>query len=258
MAITIIKQPANITAIVGTTAKFAVLVEGDVNGYNWQIKKPTDSGWAGTTMTGNKTPCLEIPAAVSRNGYMYRCLIWDTAGNQLITDEVTLTVIDVGFVNRSTMQGIADFIREKEESTETILPANMEPRLRALFEGLGSLNVMSGSATPSANTATLSLGATLPESDNYLFICTAQIFNAPSKYSMIDGTYTHYLRRVVIANEGGTVAGSIVKTSSATDAGGYAEVSGDSIGTLSGATVFVAADCHFYSAKKYEWWYAYA
>ena len=135
--VTIIKQPVNITAIVGTTAKFAVLAEGDISGYRWNIFKPGISeDWAVTSMTGNKTPVLEIPADVSRNGYMYRCVITDSSGNQYITDEVTLTVIDGGFINRSTLTAIADAIRAKTNGSGTILPSEMAALIAGITTGL--------------------------------------------------------------------------------------------------------------------------
>lgn len=166
-----------------------------------------------------------------------------------------------GLIKDSTLTAIADLIREKEETTEGILPADMEPRLRALLEA-GSFNVMSGSATPSANTETLNLGATLPESDNYLFICIAEIFAANSTLSVSTNLYTHYIRRAVVINKDGTKSGETSRTlyqgSGTTE---YSSWTDTNFGILSGDSVSVAdEDNYIYRFRQsvvYRWWYAY-
>lgn len=175
MAVTIIKQPVNITAIVGTTAKFAVIAEGDGIKYNWQIRKPTDTNWAGTSMTGSKTPVLEIPAAESRNGYMYRCVVYDADNNSVTSDEVTLTVINVGFVNRSTMQGIADAIRAKTETTGKILPADMAGMIEGLRLAPDGISEIELVTCAGSGTYTLTVPCGLSDTPTCVAIYSAQL-----------------------------------------------------------------------------------
>lgn len=157
MAVTIIKQPVDITAIVGTTAKFAVIAEGDIAGYQWQLSKDNGATFATTTMVGNKTPVMEVPVAESRNGYMYRCVLFSSTAGQIETEAATLTVINVGFVNHSTLQGIADAIRAKTETTDKILPADMAGLVNMLILPPDSITEIETVECAGSNTYTLTV-----------------------------------------------------------------------------------------------------
>lgn len=113
----IAKQPQNITCTEGETAYFTVEVVGEGIGYQWQLDKGNGAGWATTTMTGNKTATLEIPAAMSRNGYKYRCLISSSVnGKSLISDAATLTVVST-IVITSQPQSVTTSANETTQFT---------------------------------------------------------------------------------------------------------------------------------------------
>lgn len=90
--IIITKQPADLMTSSGTTATFTVVAEGDGLTYQWEYLVLGSSGWKNNTMSGNTTDTLTFKAQNYQNGYMYRCLITDAAGNTVRTDEVTLTI----------------------------------------------------------------------------------------------------------------------------------------------------------------------
>ena len=89
-SINITKQPTDLTAVIGSTAKFNVEAEGEGLTYQWQLKK--GSSWANQSSGGAATPSFSVKAEESRNGKVYRCLITDANGEQIATNPVTLTV----------------------------------------------------------------------------------------------------------------------------------------------------------------------
>ena len=89
-SIHISSQPADYSGIVGTTARFTVVAEGEGLTYQWQLKK--GSSWANQSSGGATTPTFSVKAELSRNGKVYRCLITDANGEQIATTPVTLTV----------------------------------------------------------------------------------------------------------------------------------------------------------------------
>ena len=89
-SINISQQPTDLTAVVGSTAKFTVAAEGEGLTYQWQLKK--GSSWANQNSGGATTPTFSVKAEESRNGKVYRCLITAADGEQIATNPVTLTV----------------------------------------------------------------------------------------------------------------------------------------------------------------------
>ena len=87
----IVDQPVNASGIIGDTAAFAVEAEGEGLKYQWQVFK--SGAWKATSLPGNKTAILEVGVIESRDGMKFRCLITDSEGNSVTSDEVTLTVI---------------------------------------------------------------------------------------------------------------------------------------------------------------------
>ena len=57
-----ITQPKNVMANVGDTATFKVVATGEGLTYQWQWRKNASSTWAATTVNGNKTATLKVPA----------------------------------------------------------------------------------------------------------------------------------------------------------------------------------------------------
>lgn len=102
MAITIIKQPVNVTAAIGTTAVFAVEATGDGLTYQWQYFTSNTNSWENSSTSGSKTNTLKVAAETHRNGYKYRCVITDANGDTVTTDEVTLTVAPIVITKQPT------------------------------------------------------------------------------------------------------------------------------------------------------------
>ena len=151
--ITINSQPANYSGLEGSTAKFTVVATGTDLTYQWQLKK--GNSWADLSSGGAKTASMSIKVDSSKNGKTYRCLITNAAGEQLATNEVTITV---------KQPSNAITITKQPENTETYEGGTAGFMVEAVGEGLtyqwqlkkGSswANLTSGGAT----TNWLSLG----------------------------------------------------------------------------------------------------
>ena len=89
-SVVITSQPTDFSGTVGSIARFAVEAQGDGLTYQWQLKK--GSSWANQSSGGATTSTFTVRADLSRNGKVYRCLITDSNGDQIVTVEVTLTV----------------------------------------------------------------------------------------------------------------------------------------------------------------------
>ncbi|MBQ2061349.1 MAG: immunoglobulin domain-containing protein, partial [Oscillospiraceae bacterium] len=90
----IVSQPEDFVGAVGETAVFAVEATGHGLTYQWQYKANGGGTWRDSGMTGNKTASLSVKVTAARSGQMYRCVVTDDAGNQVISDEVWLAVGD--------------------------------------------------------------------------------------------------------------------------------------------------------------------
>ena len=86
--IDIINQPCNANVFVGQNAVFKVIAEGEGLTYQWQLKK--GSTWADLSSGGAKTDTLTIKVDLTKSGKVYRCIITDAYGGQVITSEATL------------------------------------------------------------------------------------------------------------------------------------------------------------------------
>lgn len=90
------------------------------------------------------------------------------------------------FINDSTLTAIADAIRAKTESTETMLPSEMA----ALIEGIETGGGITGKTESITSTQTLNLNVSLPTDQNFIFF--AQNGTNTDAYRlvifMLDGT----------------------------------------------------------------------
>ena len=89
-SITINTQPKDFSGPEGSTAKFSVAAEGEGLTYQWQLKK--GSKWADLTTGGATTATLSVKVDGAKNGKIYRCLITNVDGEELATNEVSITV----------------------------------------------------------------------------------------------------------------------------------------------------------------------
>ena len=89
---TIIVQPADYSGTLNSKATFSIEAEGDDLTYQWQYY--SKGTWKNSGAAGNKTPEITVDVTGSRDGMKFRCIVTDKYGNEEISDEVTLHVIE--------------------------------------------------------------------------------------------------------------------------------------------------------------------
>ena len=90
--VSITSQPAGKSVFAGSTAKFSVAANGSGLKYQWQYRTSSTGSWVNSPASGNTTATLSVSATASRNGYQYRCIVTDAAGNKVTSAAATLTV----------------------------------------------------------------------------------------------------------------------------------------------------------------------
>jgi len=160
----ITSQPQSVELNVGETAQFTVAASGDGLSYRWYICKPGGS-WAATGMSGYKTDTLSVGATLERNGYQYRCVVTDAAGDTVTSEAATLTVTEPAAAFEITSQPKSVTVTEGEIAKFTVAAndANVTYRWEILKAGS---TVWSGTTMPGNRTATLSVEAKLDRSGN--------------------------------------------------------------------------------------------
>ncbi len=93
-------QPKNSTAVNANTASFKVVATGSGLTYQWQYKNPATGVWknCSSATTGYNKATMTVAGVsgtTNRNGYQYRCVITDGAGNTVTSEAATLTVFAV-------------------------------------------------------------------------------------------------------------------------------------------------------------------
>ena len=91
--IVIVQQPQDISIIVGETATFEIIAKGKDLTYQWQYRNYTNKSWQtskdATTSTYSITP---IDSSIS--GERVRCILRDSDGNRLTSNEAILIITD--------------------------------------------------------------------------------------------------------------------------------------------------------------------
>lgn len=194
MAITITKQPVNQAVFTNGYAVFTVEATGDGLTYQWQHHTATGSTWMNTSSTGSTTDTMTIKAQAYRVGYRYRCMIADSSGAVVYSDIAVLQIVDAGsqkgVVSWESLRDIADAIRAKTETTETMLPSEMAAMIAAIKAG-GEF--YTGTFTGPTTTMEVSLGVSLPTFTNYCFMIvnTENGNRQGGLKSVIDGVTTN-------------------------------------------------------------------
>lgn len=88
--LTITQQPENVSGKVGDTASFTVGADGDGIVYQWQYCNKDSNVWANSKMTGYNTNSIDVKITKGRIGQKYRCILRDSKGNRLTTEEVQI------------------------------------------------------------------------------------------------------------------------------------------------------------------------
>lgn len=153
-----------------------------------------------------------------------------------------------GLIEHSTMTSIADAIRAKTETTNKILPVNMAELITAIETETGGSEVMSGSFTLTSAALVAALGATLPSSDDYVFVCAA------TKCPPYAGHDTTYIIYHVLAKVQGVTITFGMKTSNYSNTSDSPVYNTDSI-LLTDSQV--ESNNNLFDTKTYNWWYVY-
>lgn len=88
--IVITVQPADYEGAVGDMATFTVEVTGDNLSYRWQYSNDGGETWQNSWSDGYSTETLTVEMRAYRIGQLYRCVISNTAGEEVISDAATL------------------------------------------------------------------------------------------------------------------------------------------------------------------------
>ena len=87
----IIKQPQSVNAANGRQFTLKVEAEGTGLKYKWQAQKPGESSWADFSDT---TASLTRTMSSTYNGWKIRCIVTDGNGNNVISDVITVIMIN--------------------------------------------------------------------------------------------------------------------------------------------------------------------
>ena len=156
-------QPTSIATKVGNTATFTVSATGHDKTYQWQWRANSSSSWASTTVSGNKTATISVPATTARNGYQYRCKITDSAGNVIYSNAVTLNVLGI------KTQPVS--VATKSGNTATFKVAATGKGITYQWQWRANSSSSWANTTVSGNkTATISMPATTTR-DGYQYRC---------------------------------------------------------------------------------------
>ena len=88
-------NPNDQVVALGTKGQFSAEATGEGLQYRWYYMRPNGTTWLETTMEGCTKATVMIETTKARDGYKYRCMITDAAGNFVYTDEATMTVLSV-------------------------------------------------------------------------------------------------------------------------------------------------------------------
>jgi len=103
----IFENPSDITAKEGETVRFSVDAYGFVKDYQWQFSTDGGNTWRDCTTGDPNTAELTVSAAMKRNGYQYRCIVFNNV-DSFISAPAKLTVIPAVTVTSSPSSVTAD------------------------------------------------------------------------------------------------------------------------------------------------------
>ena len=86
-------QPVSVEAAKGTTAEFTVETSWENVTYQWEYCNANSNKWRTSSMEGNDTATIKVPAGSWRNGQKYRCVITGADGRSVTSEAAVLTVI---------------------------------------------------------------------------------------------------------------------------------------------------------------------
>lgn len=88
----IMEQPVPQYAMVGQQAKFSVFASGDDLTYQWYINRNDGNGWCHLPRA-TSAAYVTSPTELGNDGFLYRCVIQDAYGNEIISEAAVLHVV---------------------------------------------------------------------------------------------------------------------------------------------------------------------
>ena len=91
-AIGITKQPVDVVGAVNDIVTLSTKAVGDGLGYQWQRSENKGATWLNCTSAGAKTADWTFTMYAGYDGLQYRCVITDSSGNTVTTNEIKLWI----------------------------------------------------------------------------------------------------------------------------------------------------------------------
>ena len=92
-AVTITTQPADKTALPGTTATFTIAATGTGTlNYQWQSRKDSSAAWSNSGQNGAKTKTLSVATSAGLDGWQFRCIVTGEDGQNATSRVATLNI----------------------------------------------------------------------------------------------------------------------------------------------------------------------
>ena len=93
-SVAITSQPADFSGALGSTATFTVAASGSDLSYQWQWSRDNGKTWTNSSSVtpGYNTAKLSVPITAARDGYLYRCIVYSSTGDILVSNSAKLTV----------------------------------------------------------------------------------------------------------------------------------------------------------------------
>ena len=154
----ITKQPAKSYVAAGKTAKFTVEATGTGLTYQWQ-SSPNGTTWKNCSSSTAKNATFTFTAKSSHSSNFYRCVITDSAGNEVTADAVRLYVL--GVTTQPKTQKVA--VGEKVKYAVKATGAGKTYQWQVSTDGESWKNCSSSSAT----SATFTFTSKISHSSNY-------------------------------------------------------------------------------------------
>ena len=90
----IAEQPVSVKALLNTAVSFAIEAEGEGLTYQWQFQKPGKTTWTNSGLASAKKATLKFKTAEKDIDKKFRCVVTDADGFSVISEVVTLTIVD--------------------------------------------------------------------------------------------------------------------------------------------------------------------
>ena len=123
----ITEQPANVQVRLGETARFSVKTNKEKATYQWETRGAYQTEFTPVKNASEST--YSVVADTKNNGQVFRCVITDSEGNTLTSEEAVLNISyqnrTATFVNASTNEVIATAEAEKFESAAGLPAGNI-------------------------------------------------------------------------------------------------------------------------------------